>query len=203
MPLDEVLGMLTSRLLWDAFYRRLCSWYGSLSTPNSISAEDIHWAMLSVYPEHQDNEFVAEASLRFTREVERAVKLAARLPQYAWAGPRLRLHQADAAARMPRVLSTEVGQAFLLNADAPRLGKSAAFLAAVAASGITSAVLVAPMDVSADTWVGSSGEIQRCLPDARIVRGLPAALKTLAAPAVPSLTFYVLHYEELLKPDVL
>ena len=203
LPLDEVLGMLTSRLLWNAFYRRLYLWYGSLHTPNSVSAEDVRSAILSVYPEHQDNEFVAEASLRFTLEVERAVKLAASLPQYAWAGPRLRLHQADAAARMTKVLTSEGGQAFLLNADEPGLGKSAAFLAAVAASGITSVVLIAPMDVSDDTWVGSSGEIQRCLPDARIVRGLPAALRTLSAPAVPSLTFYVLHYEELLKPDVL
>src|SRR5258708_10673058 len=203
LPLDEVLDMLTSRLLWNAFYRRLYLWYGSLRTPNSISAEDIHSAILSVYPEHQDNEFVAEASLRFTREVERAVKLAARLPQYAWAGPRLRLHQADAAARMARVLSSEGGQAFLLNADEPGLGKSAAFLAAVAASGITSVVLVAPMDVSDDTWAGSNGEIRRCLPHARVERGLPAALRTLATPTVPSLTFYILHYEELLRPDAL
>jgi hypothetical protein len=32
LPLDEVLGLLTSKILWEAFYKRLYAWYGSLHT---------------------------------------------------------------------------------------------------------------------------------------------------------------------------
>ena len=89
---------------------------------------------------------------------------------------------------------------FLLNADDPGMGKSASFLAAVCASGIKSIVLIAPKTVADDTWCGTNGEIHRCLPHAKIVRGLD---KTLTASPASRLTFYVLHYEELLKSEAI
>ncbi|HEV8717416.1 MAG TPA: SNF2-related protein [Candidatus Binatia bacterium] len=200
LPLDEVLGLLTSKILWEAFYRRLYAWYGSLDTAQNVTVEDVEAAILSVYPEHRDNEFVAEASARFAIEVEEAVNFAASLLDYGWCGPRLRLHQADAARKMAEVLSDQADHPFLLNADDPGMGKSAAFLAAVCASGIRSVVLVAPKTVADDTWCATYGEIRRCLPHAHIVRGLDA---TLSNPHSSQLTFFVLHYEELLNDEAI
>ena len=107
LPLDEVLSLLTSKLLWQAFYKRLYNWYGGLDAAQNITAEDVEAAILSTYPEHTDNEFVAEASAKFTLEVEQAVNFAASLPNYDWHGFRLRLHQADAARRMAEVLTNQ------------------------------------------------------------------------------------------------
>ena len=246
LPLDEVLSLLTSKLLWQAFYKRLYTWYGGLDAAQNITAEDVEAAILSTYPEHTENEFVAKASARFILEVEQAVNFAASLPNYDWHGFRLRLHQADAARRMAEVLTNhDVDQycpnrvnltpptplpckgrgesgspllageglgersskeyrnsdyPFLLNADDPGMGKSASFLAAVCASGIKSVVLIAPKTVADDTWCGTNGEIHRCLPHAKTVRGLD---KTLTASPASRLTFYVLHYEELLKSEAI
>jgi SAM-dependent methyltransferase len=246
LPLDEVLSLLTSKLLWQAFYKRLYKWYGGLDAAQNITAEDVKAAILNTYPEHTDNEFVAEASARFTLEVEQAVNFAASLSNHDWHGFRLRLHQADAARRMAEVLTNQnidqycpnrinltpptplpckgrgesgspllagegLGERsskqyrncdypFLLNADDPGMGKSASFLAAVCASGIKSVVLIAPKTVADDTWYGTNGEIHRCLPHAKIVRGLD---KTLSASSSSRLTFYVLHYEELLKSEAI
>ncbi|MBI3741983.1 MAG: hypothetical protein HY257_09555 [Chloroflexi bacterium] len=182
LPLDHVLQLLTSKILWQAFYKRLYSWYGSLDAAQNVTAEDVQAAILSAYPEHAANEFVAEASALFTYEVE----------------------QADAARRMAEILGrgdsriapTDVS--FLLNADDPGMGKSASFLAAVGASGISSVLLIAPKTVADDTWCAPRGEIARCLPHARVVRGIA---DTLAARSSAQLTFYVLHYEELLNED--
>ncbi len=200
LPLDEVLSLLTSKVLWQEFYKRLYAWYGSLDATQTVTAEDVEAAILAAYPEHTANEFVAEASALFTVEVEQAVNFAASLPDYGWRGPRLRLHQADAARRMAEVLSrAEATQdTFLLNADDPGMGKSASFLAAVAASGVHNIVLVAPKTVADDTWTAPRGEIRTCLPHARIVRGIERTIADLPA---SSLTFYVLHYEELLDED--
>ena len=107
LPLDEVLSLLTSKLLWQAFYKRLYTWYGGLDAAQNITAEDVEAAILSTYPEHTENEFVAEASARFILEVEQAVNFAASLPNYDWHGFRLRLHQADAARRMAEVLTNQ------------------------------------------------------------------------------------------------
>ena len=200
LPLDKILGLLTSKVLWEAFYRRLYTWYGSLDAAQNVTTEDVEAAILSAYPEHRENEFVAEASARFTVEVEQAVNFAASLPAYGWCGPRLRLHQADAARKMAEVLSSQSDHPFLLNADDPGMGKSAAFLAAVGASSIRTVVLVAPKTVADDTWnkKDKDGEIGRCLPHVRIVRGLE---ETLTATRSSQLTFFVLHYEELLNDE--
>jgi hypothetical protein len=87
---------------------------------------------------------------------------------------------------------------FLLNADDPGMGKSAAFLAAVAAAEINSVLLIAPKTVADDTWYAEHGEIKRCLPYAHRIRGIS---HTLAARPTAAPTFYVLHYEELLNED--
>lgn len=201
LPLDEVLGMLTSRLLWDAFYRRLYHWYGSLHVPLHVTDEEIHAVVFAVYPETQENEFICAAAQRFVREVQLAVQFVVRLRSAGWQAPDLRLHQADAARRMTDVLVSEEKHPFLLNADEPGLGKSAAFLAAVYASRIEQVLLIAPKIVADETWCGPEGEIQRCLPHAHVVRGLPAVLTTFSqSPGVP-LVIYVLHYEELLKEE--
>lgn len=218
LPLDHVLQLLTSKILWQAFYKRLYSWYGSLDAAQTVTAEDVQAAILSAYPEHIGNEFVAEATALFTYEVEQAVNFAASLEDFGWRGPRLRLHQADAARRMAEVLTDLTpqppflkgkgeqdtplhlgegqGARFVLNADDPGMGKSASFLAAVCASGISSALLIAPKTVADDTWCASHGEIARCLPQARIVRGIADTLKSKPT---NQLAFYVLHYEELLN----
>ncbi|MBD1926932.1 hypothetical protein H6F74_11825 [Trichocoleus sp. FACHB-90] len=199
LPLDEVLTLLTSKLLWQAFYKRLYNWYGGLDAAQNVTAEDVEAAILRTYPEHRDNEFVAEAAAQFTLEVEQAVNFAASLADDGWHGFRLRLHQADAARRMAEVLSNKDDDyPFLLNGDDPGMGKSASFLAAVCASGTSSVVLIAPKTVADDTWCSKNGEIRRCLPHADIVRGLEQALT--ASPS-SRLTFYVLHYEELLKSE--
>ena len=202
LPLDETLGQLTSKILWEAFYKRLYAWYGSLYTSQRVTSEDIRAAILAAYPEHEDNEFIEAASTRFIAEVERAVNFAARLSDYGWTGPQLRLHQADAACRMADVLQQRERQAFLLNADDPGMGKSAAFIAAVAASNIIRVVLIAPKTVADDTWSGNDGEIHRCLRDITIVRGLQETLHAFGTPST-SLTFFVLHYEELQNVDAL
>ncbi|MBI5649392.1 MAG: hypothetical protein HZC40_02930 [Chloroflexi bacterium] len=218
LPLDDILGLLTSKILWQEFYKRLYAWYGSLAAAQTVTAEDVNAAILAAYPEHTANEFVAEASALFTFEVEQAVNFAASLSDSGWCGPRLRLHQADAARRMADVLigsehsersaERESKQAeskdatrqntFLLNADDPGMGKSASFLAAVAASGVQSVIIVAPKTVADDTWMSARGEIKRCLPHARIVRGIDETLKT---DPDTRLAFFVLHYEELLNED--
>jgi superfamily II DNA or RNA helicase len=204
LPLDEVLSLLTSKVLWQEFYKRLYAWYGSLDATQTVTADDVEAAILAAYPEHTANEFVAESSALFTFEVEQAVNFAASLPEYGWRGPRLRLHQADAARRMADVLGAGVGagghkaRPYILNADDPGMGKSASFLAAVAACGIRNIVIVAPKTVADDTWCGPRGEIKIRLPQARIVRGLERTLADLPA---SRLTFYVLHYEELLNEE--
>jgi hypothetical protein len=143
--------MLTSRLLWDAFYRRLYHWYGSLRVPPRVAEEEIYEVVFGVYPETRENEFICAAAQRFIREVQLAVQFAVRLRSAGWQGPDLRLHQADAAHRMADVLVSEEQYPFLLNADEPGLGKSAAFLAAVCASGIEQVVLIAPKTVADET----------------------------------------------------
>lgn len=199
LPLDEILSILTSKLLWQAFYKRLYNWYGSLDAAQNVTIEDVEAAILNTYPEHRDNEFVAGAATLFTLEVEQAVNFAASLIDYGWNGPRLRLHQADAARRMAEILvNGDNNYPFLLNADDPGMGKSASFLAAVCASGINSIILIAPKTVADDTWCSKNGEIIRCLPDAKIIRGLDKALTTSPS---SELTFYVLHYEELRKEE--
>lgn len=199
LPLDEVLSLLTSKILWQEFYKRLYAWYGSLDAAQTVTTQDVEAAILSAYPEHTSNEFVAEASAIFTVEVEQAVNFAASLNDYGWRGPRLRLHQADAARRMVEVLSGE-GGTFILDADDPGMGKSASFLAAVAVSGMRSIILIAPKTVADDTWVSTSGEIHRCLPDARIVRGIDKAITHKDS---SRLAFFVLHYEELLNDEAM
>lgn len=200
LPLDNVLSLLASKVLWEAFYKRLYAWYGSLDAAQNIRGEDVEAAIFSAYPEHAANEFVSEVSALFTREVEQAVNFAASLHARRWSGRRLRLHQADAARRMAEVLSEQnSGTSFLLNADDPGMGKSAAFLAAACASGVRRVIIVAPKTVADDTWVGKSGEIRRCLPMARIVRGLN---RTLIASRSSRLSFFVLHYEELLNAEL-
>lgn len=199
LPLDEILSILTSKLLWQAFYKRLYNWYGSLDAAQNLTAEDVEAAILNTYPEHIDNEFVAEAAAQFTQEVEQAVNFAASLIDYGWNGFRLRLHQADAARRMTEILvNADNNYPLLLNADDPGMGKSASFLAAVCASGINSVILIAPKTVADDTWCSKNGEISRCLPHAKIIRGLDKALTTSPS---SDLTFYVLHYEELRKEE--
>lgn len=199
LPLDAVLGLLTSKLLWEAFYRRLYGWYGTLDAAVNVTAGDVEAAILSAYPEHTDNEFVAEASRRFTQEVEGAINIAGSLPRHGWCGPRLRLHQADAARRMAEILAgPEGGPAFLLNADDPGMGKSAAFLAAACASDVEHVVIVAPKTVADDTWAAPHGEIARCLPNAHIIRGIES-VQTARPPTTH--TFTILHYEELLNED--
>jgi hypothetical protein len=201
LPLDQILGILTSKVLWEAFYRRLYLWYGNLDLNRRVSSADIEASILSAYPEHTDNEFVAKASAQFASEVEAAINFAASLSEKGWRGPRLRLHQADAARRMAEVLSGAAAESrFLLEADDPGTGKSASFLAAVCSSGVSSVLLVAPKTVSDDTWSARSGEIKHCLPDATIYRGWE---KLGNRPSARKTTFYVLHYEELLREEVL
>ncbi len=206
LPLDEVLSLLTSKILWQEFYKRLYAWYGSLDAAQTVTTQDVEAAILSAYPEHTSNEFVSEASAIFTVEVEQAVNFAASLNDYGWRGPRLRLHQADAARRMAEVLSRGVSRSaltaptFILDADDPGMGKSASFLAAVAISGVRSIILIAPKTVADDTWTSTNGEIHRCLPDSRIVRGIDKAIMHKDS---PRLTFFVLHYEELLNDEAM
>lgn len=200
LPLDEVLSLLTSKVLWQEFYKRLYAWYGSLDATQIVTAEDVEAAILAAYPEHTANEFVAEASALFTLEVEQAVNFAATLPELGWHGPRLRLHQADAARRMAEVLQGDIAASFILNADDPGMGKSASFLAAVMASDIRTVLLIAPKTVADDTWDSANGEIRRCLPQAKIERGLSKVLAALNRKHSPAtLTFFILHYEELLN----
>ncbi len=196
LPLDEILTVLSSKILWEAFYRRLYTWYGSLDAVQNVSSEDVEAAILSAYPEHRHNDFVSEASSHFVLEVEEAVNFAASLSKHGWQGPRLRLHQADAARRMAAVLSGHKNVSFLLNADDPGMGKSASFLAAICVSNIQTVMLIAPKTVADDTWCAPLGEIRRCLPHARIVRGMST---TCTASLSSQQTFFVLHYEELLN----
>jgi hypothetical protein len=73
LPLDEVLGLLTSKVLWEAFYKRLYAWYGSLHSPQKVTTDDVQAAILSAYAGQLDNEFVLQAAAKFTQE---AVKFA-------------------------------------------------------------------------------------------------------------------------------
>jgi septum formation topological specificity factor MinE len=82
LPLDHVLQLLTAKILWQAFYKRLYSWYGSLDAVQTVTADDVQAAILAAYPEHTANEFVAEASALFTYEVEQAVNFAASLADF-------------------------------------------------------------------------------------------------------------------------
>ena len=93
--------------MYSSLYKRLYNWYGGLDAAQKITAEGIEAAILSTYPERTENEFVAEASARFTLEVEQAVNFAASLPNYNWHGFRLRLHQADAAQHRAEVLTNQ------------------------------------------------------------------------------------------------
>ncbi len=96
LPLDEVLGLLTSKILWEAFYKRLYTWYGSLYSSQTVTTEDVQAAVLSAFARQIDNEFVVQATEKFTQEVEQAINFATSLTQFGWIGTRLRLHQADA-----------------------------------------------------------------------------------------------------------
>jgi len=202
LPLDEVLELLSSKILWEAFYKRLYIWYGSLHSTQTVTTDDVQAAILSAYAGQMDNELVIQAAAKFTQEVERAVNLATRLVQYGWTGPHLRLHQADAARRMADILIKKEHSAFLLDADDPGMGKSASFLAAVAVSGIRRVVLLAPKTVADDTWADTRGEIRTCLSHASIVRGLRETLDAATSSSAVSPTFFVLHYEELLNDEM-
>lgn len=202
LPLDEVLGLLSSKILWEAFYKRLYIWYGSLRSTQTVTADDVQAAILSAYAGQMDNEFVVQAAAKFSQEVEQAVNFATKLTQYGWTGPHLRLHQADAARRMADVLIKKEHSAFLLDADDPGMGKSASFLAAVAASRIRRIILLAPKTVADDTWADTRGEIRKCLSHASIVRGLRETLDASSSSSGVSPTFFVLHYEELLNDDM-
>src|SRR5262249_55525442 len=116
LPLDEVLGLLTSKILWEAFYRRLYAWYGSLDAIQNATAEDVHAAILSAYPDNGDNELGGGVSARCSGEVKKGVNFPASLRDCGGRGPRLRLHQADAARKMAEVLSGQADHPFLLNA---------------------------------------------------------------------------------------
>ena len=168
LPLDEILGLLTSKILWEAFYKRLYTWYGSLHTTETVTTDDVQAAILSAYEGQIDNEFVVQAAAKFTQEVEEAINFAMRLSHSGWTGPRLRLHQADAARKMADILTRKEHASFLLDADDPGMGKSASFLAAVAASGIRRIILLAPKTVADDTWANPRGEIRMCLTYATI-----------------------------------
>ncbi|MGB8346840.1 MAG: DEAD/DEAH box helicase, partial [Ktedonobacteraceae bacterium] len=202
LPLDEILGLLTSKILWEAFYKRLYTWYGSLHTTQAVTTDDVQAAILSAYAGQIDNEFVVQAAVQFTQEVEQAINFAMRLAHYGWTGPQLRLHQADAARQMADILMKKEHSTFLLNADDPGMGKSASFLAAVAASGIRRIILLAPKIVADDTWADPQGEIRTCLAHASIVRGLRATLDATSLPSGTSSVFFVLHYEELLNEEL-
>jgi len=202
LPLDEVLGLLSSKILWEAFYKRLYIWYGSLHSTQTVTTNDVQAAILSAYAGQIDNEFVAQAAAKFTQEVEQAVNFATRLAQYGWTGPHLRLHQADAARRMADILIKKGHSAFLLDADDPGMGKSASFLAAVAVSGIRRIILLAPKTVADDTWADTRGEIRKCLSHAFIVRGLRETLDAVSSSSGVSPSFFVLHYEELLNNEM-
>lgn len=200
LPLDEILGLLTSKILWEAFYRRLYTWYGSLPGTHTVTTDDVQAAILHVYAGQMDNVFVLQAAARFTQEVQQAVNFAAELPHHGWTGPHLRLHQADAARRMLDVLEGNTPAPYLLNADDPGMGKSASLLAAVAASECRRILLLAPKTVADDTWAAPRGEIRTCLAHATIVRGLQETLA--AAPFAREIpVFFVLHYEELLDDE--
>src|SRR5260221_11245628 len=203
LPLDEVLELLTSKILWEAFYKRLYIWYGSLHSTQTVTTDDVQAAILSAYAGQIDNEFVLQAAAKFTQEVEQAVNFATRLAQYGWTGPHWRLHQADAARRMADILIKKEHSAFLLDADDPGMGKSASFLAAAAASGIRRIILLAPKTVADDTWADPCGEIRKCLAHASIVRGLRATLDATSLPSGTSPVFFVLHYEELLNDEMM
>ncbi len=106
---------------------------------------------------------------------------------------------------MADILLKKEHSAFLLDADDPGMGKSASFLAAVAASGVRRIILFAPKTVADDTWADPRGEIRKCLAHTSIVRGLRATLNALNATSLPSGTspvFFVLHYEELLNDEM-
>jgi SAM-dependent methyltransferase len=203
LPLDEILGLLTSKILWEAFYKRLYIWYGSLHSTQIVTTDDVQAAILSAYAGQMDNEFVLEAAAKFTQEVEQAVNFATRLAQYGWTGPHLRLHQADAARRMADILIKKEHSAFLLDADDPGMGKSASFLAAAAVSGIRRIILLAPKTVADDTWADPYGEIRKCLAHVSIVRGLRETLDATSLPSGTSPVFFVLHYEELLNDEMM
>lgn len=202
LPLDEVLGLLSSKILWEAFYKRLYIWYGSLHSTQTVTTDDVQAAILSTYAGQMDNEFVVQAAAKFTQEVEQAVNFATRLVQYGWTGPHLRLHQADAARRMADILIKKGYSAFLLDADDPGMGKSASFLAAVAVSGIRRVILLAPKTVADDTWADTRGEIRKCLSHASIVRGLRETLDAATSSSGASPAFFILHYEELLNDEM-
>jgi Hypothetical methyltransferase/SNF2-related domain len=201
LPLDEVLGLLTSKILWESFYKRLYAWYGSLHTTQMVTAEDVQTAILSMYAEQIDNEFIVQAAANFRQEVEQAINFVARLSQYGWTGPHLRLHQADAARRMADILMKKECSGFLLDADDPGMGKSASFLAAVAVSGVHRVILLAPKTVADDTWADPHGEIRKCLGHASIIRGLRETLDATSLPPETHPIFFVLHYEELLNDE--
>lgn len=202
LPLDEILGLLSSKILWEAFYKRLYIWYGSLHSTQTVTTDDVQAAILSTYAGQMDNEFVVQAAAKFTQEVEQAVNFAMRLAQYRWTGPHLRLHQADAARRMADILIKKGHSAFLLDADDPGMGKSASFLAAIAVSGIRRIILLAPKTVADDTWADTCGEIRKCLSHASIVRGLREILDAASSSSGTSPAFFVLHYEELLNDEM-
>jgi len=59
--------------------------------------------ILSTYPEHTDNEFIAEASARFTLEAEQAVNFAASWQIMAGMVLACDCNQADAAHKMAEI----------------------------------------------------------------------------------------------------
>lgn len=195
LPLDDVLRLLTMKLLWHEFYKRVYLWYGTLDVTHKVTTVDVEQAVLSAYPEHTENEFVAAATKIFTEEISDSINLVNSLPEYGWEGYRMRLHQAEAIRRMWNVISENKEGDFILNADDPGMGKTASFIAAVALSKISSVLVIAPKTVANDTWNGENGEIKRCLPNAVIVRGIENAVNFQEDSS--TVTFFVLHYEEM------
>ncbi len=198
LPLDTVLYLLTERVLWEAFYARLYAWYESLAPDQPVHVADVQQVMRPALQDQALTPTVLEVLARFEVGVAEAINLAAALGSRGWRGPRLRLHQADAARRMAAVLSSPDSRPFFLNADDPGMGKSVAFLAAVCSAGSPSILLIAPKMVADDTWTGAHGEIARCLPQAQVLRGMPALLATRPE---DRMLFGVVHYEELLDAD--
>ena len=187
LPLDSLMRSLFSKVLWETFYKSLHSWYARVPAAAQISASEVEQALLTDYPDYRHNSFVKEVCSAFTEEVAQAIAFAESLPALGWHGLELRLHQADAARRMAEVLSGRSEFSYIVDADEPGMGKTAAYLAAVCSTGLRRVLLVAPKLIARDTWVGepgehsARGEIARCMPPGTtVVRGMDAVLAHLA-----------------------
>ncbi|MFN0063387.1 MAG: helicase-related protein [Myxococcaceae bacterium] len=202
--LEEVVALQLQNDMYRAFNRKLGDpAFLAIRTPAEVS-KAIRHVLLETCPKEARTDFVKALMGRFGREVEADMRTRRSLLDSPDWDPdaAIELYQAHGIRRVAEAITHK---SYLLLADATGLAKTRQVIGGVRVSGIDSSHFVAPKDVADQVWIDSEagpGEIHRCLPGARIVRGMDAALADLDARrrhrGPRPLTFYVYHYEEFL-----